>query len=96
MSNYRKGASAEREVCKILNELGYHCTRSAGSKGMWDIVAIHPSHVRLIQVKVEGAMGPLELERIKLYNAPICASKEVWTRRPGKTLEERWIVEYFK
>ena len=96
MSNYRKGAQAEREVCHILEELGYKCTRSAGSKGQWDVIAIHPQHIRLIQVKVEGAMTPIELEQIKLYNAPMVCSKEVWTRRPGKTLEERWMVEVYR
>ena len=93
MSNYRKGANAEREAVKMLESMGYDCVRSAGSKGLWDIVAIYLTHIRLIQVKTEGAMTPVELEKIKLYNAPPFATKEVWTRRGGHPFEDRWIVE---
>ena len=93
MTNYEKGANAEREAKSLLEMLGYQVMRSAGSHGIWDIVACHPTHVRLIQVKVEGAMTPAEHESIELYIEPPFCSKEVWTRLAGKKAEERWIVE---
>ena len=93
MTNYEKGAKAEREAKKLLEMLGYDVVRSAGSKGTWDIVACHPVlGTRLIQVKVEGAMTPAEHEAIELYNTPPHVSKEVWTRLAGKR-DDRWMVE---
>ncbi len=96
MTNYEKGARAEREAIQILEWMGYDCTRSAGSKGMWDIIAVHPTHVRFIQVKTEGAMTPEELEKIKLYNAPWMCSKEVFTRADNKAIADRWHVEVYR
>ena len=93
MTNYAKGADAERECKRLLEMLGYDVIRSAGSKGMWDIVSVYPTHVRLIQVKVEGAMTPGEHEAIELYTTPSFCTKEVWTRLAGKKAEERWDVE---
>lgn len=94
MTNYTKGAKAEREVCKLLEQVGYETTRSAGSKGMWDVVAYHPVlGFRLIQVKVEGAMTPGEAEAIMYAPVPPHVSKEIWTRIPNKPLDERWKVE---
>jgi len=93
MTNYEKGAKAEREAKKLLEMLGYDVIRSAGSKGMWDLVACYPTHIRLIQVKVEGAMTPGEYEAIKEYKVSAFCTKEVWTRLPNKPAEERWLVE---
>ena len=96
MTNYTKGANAERECKKLLEMLGYDVVRSAGSKGMWDIVGVYCNHIRLIQVKVEGAMTPAEHESIELYKVSAFCTKEVWTRLAGKSAEERWVVEVVK
>ena len=96
MTNYEKGAKAEREAKKLLEMLGYHAVRSAGSKGTWDIVAIYTTHIRLIQVKVEGAMTPVEYEAIKEFEVSDFCSKEVWTRLANKPADERWDVEVVK
>ena len=94
MTNYTKGANAEREAKKLLEMVGYDVTRSAGSKGMWDLVAYHyVLGTRLIQVKVEGAMTPIEYEGIKEYRVMHHVSKEVWTRLANKPADERWDVE---
>ena len=95
MTNYEKGAKAEREAKKLLEMLGYDVVRSAGSKGMWDLVACYATHIRLIQVKVEGAMTPGEYESIKEYRVSDFCTKEVWTRLAGKRAE-RWMVEVVK
>jgi len=93
MTNYEKGANAEREARHLLETLGYDVTRSAGSKGQWDLIAVYVNHIRLIQVKVEGAMTPAEHEAIELYTVSDFCTKEVWTRLAGKPAGERWIVE---
>ena len=96
MTNYEKGANAEREAKKLLEMLGYDVIRSAGSKGMWDLVACYRTHIRLVQVKVEGAMTPVEYEAIKEDQASDFCTKEVWTRLPNKPTDERWLVEVVK
>ena len=39
-------------MCKFLRETGWTVTRSAGSHGLWDIVAVRDYAVWLIQVKL--------------------------------------------
>ena len=53
MNNKAKGTRLERKIADLLEALGYDVTRAAGSHGLWDLVATHPTHVRYIQVKAE-------------------------------------------
>ena len=50
-SKYRKGAKAEWELKRHLEANGLYVVRSAGSHGLFDLVAIGPKEVLLIQVK---------------------------------------------
>ncbi len=58
MTNYARGRRKEWDVVKRLRAQGWRAQRSAGSKGLWDVVAVK-SHqpVRLIQVKYSKGMG---------------------------------------
>ena len=56
MTNYSRGANFERRVQKFLIGLGWHCTRSAGSHGLFDLIAFKGGEVRLYQVKIDGAI----------------------------------------
>lgn len=49
--NYLSGRRCEHKVCTSMREAGAVVTRSAGSKGLWDVVAVFPGVVWLIQVK---------------------------------------------
>ena len=62
MSNYRKGRSYEYRIKKKLEKEGWMCLRTAGSHGLFDLIAIwnkwptqpdHPAHrwIKLIQCK---------------------------------------------
>lgn len=51
-ANQRKGHSGEKELATILRRDGYHVTRSCGSRGLFDLIAINRDRIRLIQVKV--------------------------------------------
>jgi len=88
MNAKRKGSRNERRAIKILEAAGYHCTRAAGSLGIFDIVAVSRQGVRLIQVKTNRPPCPAERETIELFDGiPENASKEVWifqdyARRP--------------
>lgn len=49
--NYIRGYVAERKAQKILEKAGYITARTAGSHSPFDVIAICPNGVRLIQVK---------------------------------------------
>ena len=78
MTNYAKGVRNERKTIDLLDSCGYTCTRAAGSHGLWDVIAIHPSHVRLIQVKSNGWPGAVEMEQMEAFGVPLFISREVW------------------
>ena len=73
-----KGRRLEHKTIKMLEAAGYRCTRAAGSKGVWDIVAIGPDGIRLVQVKANGAPGPSERKQMEIFEAPSNVSKEYW------------------
>jgi endogenous inhibitor of DNA gyrase (YacG/DUF329 family) len=51
MASVRSGFLAEKQCCKYLTSLGYHCSLSAGSRGHYDVIAINGFLILLIQVK---------------------------------------------
>lgn len=58
MTNYARGSAFEREVKKDLQRHGWIVTKSAGSKGLWDLKAVAPGpKVCLVQCKRDGRMG---------------------------------------
>jgi hypothetical protein len=51
MNTKRKGTRAEHRAMRILEAAGYVCTRAGASLGLFDVIAIGPNDVRLLQVK---------------------------------------------
>ena len=51
MSNTRRGHDTERRCATELKARGYNVIRSAASKNIWDIIAVGPENVLLIQCK---------------------------------------------
>ena len=79
MNGKRKGTRNEHKAIRILEAAGYHCTRAAGSLGIFDIVAVSRQGMRLIQVKTNRPPSPLERETIELFDEiPEKVSKEIW------------------
>ena len=85
MNNKRKGSRAEHRAIKMLEATGYRCTRAAGSLGVFDVVAIGARDVRLLQVKCGDrcTVTPVEREAIRLFVAPVNASREIWKFHDG-------------
>ena len=90
-STYRKGANFERRVKKFFEKLGYYVVRSAGSHGLFDLVAVKKKVVLGVQCKVDGRLSKEE-ER-KLRNAyeeygivPVLAYRE------GRKLMLKYLV----
>jgi len=92
--NYRRGYLVERKAIKVLEQAGYVVARTAGSHSPFDVVAVGPNGVRLIQVKrvKEGSFSTvLELAKEKISQIPRLqgVSREVWIWLDG----EGWVVQ---
>ena len=80
MNTAAKGRRVEHKARDLLEALGYLVTRSAGSKGLFDLVAQHPTHTRNVQVKANRPPGRLEREELELFarSALPTTSVEIW------------------
>ena len=58
MTNYRNGARIEYKAKAELEKDGYYVIRSAGSHGVFDLVAIGFGKLRLIQLKRTRSKKP--------------------------------------
>lgn len=80
MNTKAKGNRAEHKAMQLLEAAGYACTRGAASLGVFDVIAIGPRDVRLVQVK-SGKRCQISLAdrlAIRRFVAPANASREVW------------------
>jgi predicted RNA binding protein YcfA (HicA-like mRNA interferase family) len=80
MSRYRKGWRNEKRTIKLLEAAGFECIRSAGSRGVFDVVGISSRAIVLVQVKSNNPPSPATLETIREFPAPDNAHKlvHVW------------------
>lgn len=74
-----KGTRAEHRAIRILEAAGYVCTRASASLGLFDVIAVGPADVRLIQVKAGTKyLSALEREQITGLAVPVNVSRECW------------------
>ena len=82
---YEKGKNLENYIARRLREKEFYVARSAGSKGVFDLIAIPPKTKSLrvygIQAKVDGKFSKNEIEKMKEagknYNIiPVVAYKD--------------------
>jgi Holliday junction resolvase len=66
-ARYRRGADLERKIRARLEEDGYYVVRSAGSKGVLDLVAFRADQTLFIQVK-SGKGKMTRAERMELVD----------------------------
>ena len=87
MTNTRRGHDTERKCAQELKALGYDVIRSAASKSIWDIIAVGPHDIRLIQCKrtkknIRSAIMPgsvmLEMHEAVAPRSKV-VRKELWT-----------------
>jgi Holliday junction resolvase len=79
MNTAAKGRRTEHRARRVLEVAGYTVTRAAASHGCFDLVAIGPTDIRLIQVKSGGQyLSALEREAITALVVPGNCSREVW------------------
>ena len=79
---YATGYRAEREAKKMLERNGYYVMASRGSHGLFDLCAISPDNIKLIQIKVipygETKQFKEDQVRIKSFRTAPFVQKELW------------------
>lgn len=70
MTNYERGRRYEYKSIRLLEASGYECTRSAGSKGVADVIAVGKDAVLFVQIKVDCKPTPAEVEQFELFHCP--------------------------
>lgn len=88
MNAKRKGTRNEHRSMRLLEAAGYAVTRAAASLGVWDIIAIGPVDVVLVQVKTNAWPGSVEMEALELFKAPPNARKLVHRWRDRQRLPD--------
>jgi Holliday junction resolvase len=83
MNASAKGRRAEYRSARLLEAAGYVVFRSAASKGVFDLIAIGPTDLCLVQVKCARPPSPAEHETLRLFAAPANCKKlaHVWKPR---------------
>lgn len=94
MNAKAKGNRNEHKSIRLLERLGYACTRAAASLGVFDIIGVGPADVVLVQVKSNRWPGTAEVETIRRFKAPANCRKliHVWKDRASAP-DEREITQ---
>lgn len=90
-TNYVRGRAKEYEVKSTLEALGYTCTRSASSQGLWDVSCHRADGARVVQSKLTSSGNFSEDENCALLrDLPLAHNtlKELWIYEKGKGLVE--------
>ena len=88
MNAARKGAINERKTIVLLEASGYRCTRSAASKGVWDVVGVSSTDFVLVQCKSNRWPNAVEMEMMKEFPAPINTRRLVHRWRDRQRLPD--------
>lgn len=70
MNRKAKGSRNEHKSIKLLESLGYNCTRSSASLGVFDVIGVSATDVVLLQVKTRDWPSSVEMESIKMFPSP--------------------------
>lgn len=83
MNTAAKGRHLEHRSRRLLEADGFTVTRSAGSKGTWDLIAMNATELVLVQVKATRPPTPAERARLALAPCPPTVRRlvHVWRHR---------------
>lgn len=84
MNKYSKGRRFEYKIMRLLKADGYNVLRSAGSHGLYDIVAWNSKEVRFIQAKHKDYVSPQEINKIWEDSMPAVCRREIWYLKNGR------------
>lgn len=71
-TRYQRGYAVERTIRKTLEELGFYVVRSAGSKGVADLVALYPT-MPCILIQVKSGKAKLSADELGKFQS-ICTT----------------------
>jgi hypothetical protein len=80
MKTQRKGTKNEHRSMRLHTRAGAYCVRAGGSLGLWDYLAVYPTHLLLVQVKSNRWPGTVEMEALLRFQCP----------QYGHKIIERW------
>ena len=92
MTHYRRGADFERTVKHLLEDHGYDCIRSAGSRSPVDVIAFKPGQVVMVQAKLDGRCSPAERAELLRVVGIIHAVPVIAYRVPRRGVHFRRLV----
>jgi len=78
LQRYRKGYRNEQKSIHILESAAYTVFRTAGSRSLFDLIAVNQVGVRFIQVRSNRSISTNEREQIEEWPNPSGSTKEVW------------------
>jgi Holliday junction resolvase len=84
LGNVGRGRRTEERSIKILKADGYTVTRSAGSRGVWDLIGIRRTDVVLVQVKMRRWPKSKELRRMREFVCPKGVRRLIHRWRAGQ------------
>src|SRR5262245_24663047 len=85
MNCKRKGTKNEHRSIAILESQGYRCTRAAASLGVFDVVAVGPDDILLVQVKTRDWPSSVEMTAIGAFLAPANCRRIIHRWRDGQS-----------
>jgi Archaeal holliday junction resolvase (hjc) len=97
MTRYESGRRKEWDAVKRLRARGFEAQRSAGSHGLWDVVAVKPHQgVKLLQIKYTAATyfphdANTERFAVLALQQDVPVDCEVWVYRRGVAEPEIWV-----
>lgn len=77
MTHYQRGANFERELVKFFRDNGWIATRTPGSKGSFDVIAVRAGRIVLVQAKL-GDTGMSIREIGDLIHDGVIAGAEIY------------------
>lgn len=94
MANYAGGRDFEHRTRRLLEDNGWWCQRSAGSKGAVDLIAVKPGQTLFVQCKRRGSLPPGEWNELyrlalKLGAVPVLAQQRL---APSRVVLHRLVA----
>lgn len=83
-----KGTRNEHRSMALFESIGYACSRSGASLGIFDFIAIGPNDILLVQVKTNAWPRSIEMDLIRSFVCPSNCRKIVHRWRDRQRLPD--------
>lgn len=96
MSNpkYNKGVKLERDVVELFKSVGFTACRTAGSHGLYDVIAVslNKERVYFISCKLRGALPTEEWNELVLHAQLYGGVAILASKHPAGGVKLEWLV----